>query len=37
MLLVGCIPVARLRLAGNQNAPHSGDALKGEAFASNFP
>jgi len=35
--LVGFIPVARLHLAGNQNAPRSGDALKNEAFASNFP
>jgi hypothetical protein len=34
--LVGFIPVARLRLAGNQNAERSGDALKGEAFASIF-
>jgi len=36
ILLVDFIPVARLRLAGNQNAERSGDPLKGEGFASNF-
>jgi hypothetical protein len=37
ILLVGFILVARPRLAGNQTAPRSGDALKDEAFASYFP